>query len=294
MPLNDRDYDLLSLYINDALTPDEQRDVESRLASDAEMREELAALRQTVSLINGMPEMVALRDLRLSPAMVADTLAGYAEPRPVVRTRVSAMRILTNFAAAAASFVLVMAGVFTLTQPGQPPAMTSYPQVALSNAQIEATAALDEAPAAFMAIEPALTRDMEAAEMSTAEDATLLQMTAPMAESSAEAFESAAGILLDTADAPLMTPDAMARHSVPAGENPVGNSAGGGSGPDELPSIAAAEVVGEITDAAHADSVLRTRDETSDMPSVSPLIGLLLIAAGLTLGATTLLIRSRP
>lgn len=127
MPLTERDYDLLSLYIDDALTPPERRAIESRLASDAEFRAELDALRQTIALVKSLPEMVAPRDLRLTPKMAADVLAELKAAQPVRKTRPTLIYRLTTIAAAAASLVLVLAGALTLLQPGmsQRPAMTA-------------------------------------------------------------------------------------------------------------------------------------------------------------------------
>jgi hypothetical protein len=118
MPLTERDYDLLSLYIDDALTPPERRAVESRLASDAEYRAELDALRQTIALVKSLPEMVAPRDLRLTPKMAADVLAELKAAQPAPRPRRTVIQTLTTFAAAAASLVLVLAGALTLMRPG--------------------------------------------------------------------------------------------------------------------------------------------------------------------------------
>lgn len=120
MPLTERDYDLLSLYIDDALTPPERRAVESRLASDIELRAELDALRQTIALLKSLPEMVAPRDLRLTPKIAADSLAELKSAQPAARPRRTVVQMLTTFAAAAASLVLVLAGALTLMQPQMP------------------------------------------------------------------------------------------------------------------------------------------------------------------------------
>lgn len=127
MPLTERDYDLLSLYIDDALTPPERRAIESRLKSDAEFRAELDALRRTVALVKSLPEMVAPRDLRLTPKIAADVLAELKAAQPAPKTRPTMIYRLTTIAAAAASLVLVFAGALTLLQPGMSPrpAMTA-------------------------------------------------------------------------------------------------------------------------------------------------------------------------
>lgn len=134
MPLTDRDYDLLSLYIDDDLTPPERRAVESRLKAEPELREELAALRQTVALIKAMPEMITPRDLRLSPKVAAEVLAELAA-RPVARVHRPALRLMSNLAAAAASLVLVLAGALSLLSP----ALTSQPTTSIAMAIDAAT-----------------------------------------------------------------------------------------------------------------------------------------------------------
>lgn len=117
MPLTERDYDLLSLYIDDALTPPERRALESRLASDAEFRAELDTLRQTIALVKSLPEMVAPRDLRLTPAAAAEILAELKAAVSVRKPRPSIVYRLATVAAAAASLVLVFTGALTLLQP---------------------------------------------------------------------------------------------------------------------------------------------------------------------------------
>jgi anti-sigma factor RsiW len=68
--LNERDYELLSAYLDDALTASERAALEARLQSDAALRRELAALRQTVLLLRQLPTLKAPRDFMLDPRMV--------------------------------------------------------------------------------------------------------------------------------------------------------------------------------------------------------------------------------
>lgn len=151
MPLSSRDYDLLSAYLDGDVSSDEHREVEGRLETDAEFASELAALRRTVDLVKGMPTLTALRDLRLTPAMLGEEQpvprtepTRYPPLRPTFRQQV--LRYAPNLVAAAASFVLVVAGALTLLQPGVD-APTSAPVVALRNTEsVEtATAVLNEA-----------------------------------------------------------------------------------------------------------------------------------------------------
>ncbi|MBW7879847.1 MAG: zf-HC2 domain-containing protein [Anaerolineae bacterium] len=147
MPLSNRDYDLLSAYLDGAVSNDERREIEGRLETDAEFASELAALRRMVELVKGLPTLVALRDLRLTPAMLGEEQpvsrtepTRYPPLRPTFRQRV--FRYAPNLAAAAASFVLVVAGAITLLRPSavQP---TTAPVVALRNTEIIATATVE-------------------------------------------------------------------------------------------------------------------------------------------------------
>lgn len=63
--LTDLDYDLLSAYIDDALTESERASLESRLQTEPELRAELAELRATVTLLNNLPVLKAPRNFTL-------------------------------------------------------------------------------------------------------------------------------------------------------------------------------------------------------------------------------------
>jgi hypothetical protein len=66
----EQDYDLLSAYIDGALTETERAALETRLSAEPELRRELDALRQNVVLLRGLPPMKAPRNFTLTPAMV--------------------------------------------------------------------------------------------------------------------------------------------------------------------------------------------------------------------------------
>lgn len=102
-PLNDRDLELLSSYLDGELTAAERSELETRLNREPDLRRELASLRQTVALIQQTRPIRALRDFTLTPAMV----------RP---PRVLFFPATVTFSAlsAVAAFVLVMAGVVLL------------------------------------------------------------------------------------------------------------------------------------------------------------------------------------
>jgi anti-sigma factor RsiW len=68
--LTDLDYELLSAYLDDALTAAERSALETRLQTEAALRTELDALRQTVTLVRGLPPLTAPRNFTLTPAML--------------------------------------------------------------------------------------------------------------------------------------------------------------------------------------------------------------------------------
>lgn len=63
--LTDLDYDLLSAYIDDALSESERTALELRLQTEPELRSELEELRATVTLLNNLPTLKAPRDFTL-------------------------------------------------------------------------------------------------------------------------------------------------------------------------------------------------------------------------------------
>jgi anti-sigma factor RsiW len=106
MMVTDQDYELLSGYIDNALTAAERQALEARLAAEPALRAELEALRGTVALLRGMPVFKAPRDFTLTPAMVA-------RPEPMLdvvpkrRAQPFYLSPVFSAAAAAAAFLLV-------------------------------------------------------------------------------------------------------------------------------------------------------------------------------------------
>ncbi len=104
----------LSAYLDDELSPAERAALESRLAQDAALREDLDALRQTIALVREMPIRPAPRDYTLTPAMVGQ---GRRPP---------AGRILTLAPALAALLLAVLGlGFFLSNMNGDDEAQTA-------------------------------------------------------------------------------------------------------------------------------------------------------------------------
>jgi anti-sigma factor RsiW len=114
--VNERDLELLSAYLDDALSPAERAQVEARLATDGEFSAELEALRQTKALVAGLPLLRAPRSF----ALTHDKLRASRPARRIIDLN----RFLT-VASAAAAIALVVLGVGALgnagaLQSGQP------------------------------------------------------------------------------------------------------------------------------------------------------------------------------
>ncbi len=80
--------ELLSAYIDGALSPRERARLEAQLAEDADLRARLESLQRTVALVRGMPPLRAPRNFLLTPAMVR-------RPVPVARRLAPALTFAT-------------------------------------------------------------------------------------------------------------------------------------------------------------------------------------------------------
>ncbi|MBZ0277275.1 MAG: hypothetical protein K8I60_14095 [Anaerolineae bacterium] len=110
--VSDRDYELLSAYLDGGLAVAERQALERRLAAEPQLRDELAALRETVSLLHQLPPLKAPRNFTLTPAMVGQRVT----PRRGVLSIVTSPAF-SAVTAAAAVFVMLL-GVFLTVQTG--------------------------------------------------------------------------------------------------------------------------------------------------------------------------------
>ncbi len=199
--LNGNDLELLSAYLDRALSASERADLEARLQTDAALRRELERLQATKALIASLPTLSPPRDLRLTRAMIG------APPRR--------LRVLTSPAfsalSAAAAVILLVIGVRMFSPTGQPPETD-----AAAFSQIVAVPTL-------LAPQAGMLSDMQAAPTSTDEQFGYAQAEVAPGESAAESegapndqvFEAPAG-------APLVAPAAVVPPS--ASPLPVGTS----------------------------------------------------------------------
>ncbi|NDJ75020.1 MAG: hypothetical protein GYB65_02070, partial [Chloroflexi bacterium] len=71
---SEHDLELLSAYLDNALTAREQHTLEQRLATDETLRANLEALRETVTLVRMLPRLSAPRNFMLDPAQYSRSL----------------------------------------------------------------------------------------------------------------------------------------------------------------------------------------------------------------------------
>lgn len=116
MPIDDRDLDRLSAYLDDALSPAERAAFEQRLQSEAELRLALEDFRAMRALLRKLPTLRAPRSFALTPAQVRRPPLIMLAASPIV-----------TLASAAAALILVVAGLLLINAPSgrleQPPAI---------------------------------------------------------------------------------------------------------------------------------------------------------------------------
>lgn len=105
---DDRDIELLSAYLDSALTEGEAAALEARLRADTALRADLDALRQTVALVRSLPRLAAPRSFALTAEQAGLTAA---RPRQLPIYLSSAVSALS---AAAAVVLVALAGFLLL------------------------------------------------------------------------------------------------------------------------------------------------------------------------------------
>lgn len=197
--------ELLSAYIDGALTPGERARLEARLAAEPALRERLDALQETVMLLRQLPQVPAPRNFILTPAMVRP-----AQPSPArqpLRWLAPALSMAT--AASALLLVIVLATSLLGVREATPTAAMLGPQS--DAAQVAEMSAPEESPLPEAASLPSTPEEYNA-EVSTAESAVTdtVAVTLPLrvALATPTATEEAEVQMLL---APLETPEDGAR-----------------------------------------------------------------------------------
>jgi hypothetical protein len=156
--ITNRDWELLSEYIDQQLSPGKKSKLELRIQQEPELRAALDDLRRTRYILRSAPRMKAPRNFTLKPHMVPQRKPRRAYP---FFQLASAM--------AAALLLLVFVGEFFTTNLGSPVAMQSPPSEPMPAAAPDQMRALDEF-AQEEAVEEKLLAVPEAAEGSLVEE----------------------------------------------------------------------------------------------------------------------------
>lgn len=128
MEFTDQDYELLSAYLDGDLSTGERAALEARLVAEPGLQRELAALRQTVQLVNSLPQLKAPRDFVLTPAMVSNKVIPFPEQQ---RSRM--LKLVLPVLSAAASLLVILIGLGALLSSQSPQSSgvnATAPQVA--------------------------------------------------------------------------------------------------------------------------------------------------------------------
>jgi hypothetical protein len=249
--------ELLSAYLDDAVTPRERALVEAAVAEDTELAWRLETLRHTVALLRQLPELQTPRSFALTQAMAVEAIpAPVATGRPRTDEPAAAASfwqavldffqtgspLMRNFAAASlAAFLVLVAMGAAFDEPVISGAAQPAPPVSVANLQLvdQAADTQENAPgsATLVALKPA---EGEAGE-------------APAAAESAPA-DARAAMPGDSDEAALDTPEAAPAAAImqaPAAEEFAAEEPAAGEPAAEEPAVmAAAMAEGEPAAAA--------------------------------------------
>ena len=275
--LNPDTAELLSAYIDDALSADERRDLEARLRAEPALQQELDTLRQTVALMRALPERKAPRDFTLTPEMVAQadaarTGASQAAPqiRPRIVPRIAPRRpIWQPLTAAAAAVLIVAAGLFVIfdqlpltTQPGD---QVQVAAVFTATADVSVGTGARSAQPEVLDVVPQAAPPETAVEEAAVEEAAEAEMAdsvPPIAEEPAQAAPDLRQPTTPTVapaptQMPLPSPEIATMPeaaSIPSGPRTAG------AADDAAETDSAAESEGLSFESAEADPMLATPD----------------------------------
>jgi anti-sigma factor RsiW len=139
--ISPQDFDRLSAYLDNQLSPAEKARFESRLEREPDLRAALDDLRATVRALRSLPVLKPPRNFTLSPAQAR----AIAPPRRVF----PALRLATALTALA--FVVVAVGDFAANLASPSPRAASAPEVPVTVVVAEKSAAATAAPASTAA-----------------------------------------------------------------------------------------------------------------------------------------------
>jgi hypothetical protein len=237
----DRDDELLSAYLDNALPPGERLKLEARLAVDAKLRRTLNELRAVKGGLADLPKVKPPRNFTLTPAM-----AGRPASRPV-----SPLIPALNWATAVAAILFVAVASLDLLR---------APQVTAPQTAAQALTTQAEAPAEV------------APQVALAPEASLKSATATPEDGSrifADASPEATGPQPESGGVGETEPYGYSE-AEPLTGGPGGGGAGGGAIPESagtpIPPLAnSAAVPSETTTPAGTEVASQTTDQTATL-----------------------------
>lgn len=149
--LSDQELEMLSAYLDGALTADERSRLESRLQDDPRLRRELSILRKTVELVKVVPPVKAPRDFTVTREML--------RARPP-RVLIFPATTLVSTLSAVAAMLFVVLGLLLLTS--RAPTMQGVESGAESSVQDNQIAALPTDTMTILPTQPPVSVQLEA------------------------------------------------------------------------------------------------------------------------------------
>ncbi len=338
MTISEQDYELLSAYLDDMLETSQRAELEVRLNTDIELRDELNALRQTVQLIRSLPQLAAPRSYTLTPEQALKIRSERVRPA-AAEGRI--LRLVIPIFSAAAAMMLVLFGLALLlnspnggmsTQTAAIATMTQSADTGSVPLRSVGTPTVARTPT--VAATMSMTEDGVEQIMLATEDAetnALFDAQPEVSTGMTDEDETAPADMAGAADAEADEPDLANAEEEMAGEaEPLAtfdNSIMRAVDPDDLPdgltdlieppsAVQTAEVTVEVTavqtatvtpsptpspsptQTATAAAVIPAPGAPSDGAggidaAPPPLIGLILVGLGVSLGVITLVMTRR-
>ena len=265
--ISDRDFDLLSAYVDDQLPTAEKAGLEARLTVEPELRTTLRELRLTVRALRALPPVAPPRSFALTPAQVAgpakspSLAAKNSAPLGARRPLSPALRVAAAFSALALAvtvFVDVRGSGFLAASPADAVANTAAATVlpaeaplpapsetASDNVQILEMATIDATPTT----DPTVAGDAAPADVTPATAAGLMPAPTetPSAERSAatpEDTQSTKSADLAPSETPLSVAEVPPAATAPATDLFYADGeAAGGSAPAPTPGLPTVRVL---------------------------------------------------
>jgi hypothetical protein len=178
MPLPPEEFELLSAYLDNALTTRQRQTLEARLAASPDLRAQLDDLRAVRAMLRAAPALKPPRDFRLDPARYA---------RRAWWSRLDILRLTSALSAAAAVLLLALGIVLA----GAPRAPSSG--IALQATDLSTPTTTMRMPA------PTPTMPLPAAAPFMATVAPFMATVAPLAAATTEMFTATPDVALEAA-----------------------------------------------------------------------------------------------